>query len=186
MSVQDLKGNVWNVKVTTSTIQRVKVEAGIDLMQVLEDRTVLGRLFGDMIAQATVLYWACPLQVTAYQIKSLEEFLDLWDGDTLEQAMDQLFESLAAYFPKQRGRALREGVAATKTYIEKIFDKATVLAHNIQTGTMDKILDQTEEQILKDLQTKTPDPDAPSDGGESSGSVPESSESTQATSPQPS
>lgn len=180
--VQDKSGNNWNVSVCTSTIIRIKENTDIDLFKVLEDRSVMGRLFGDMLSQAKVLFWCCEQQVKATG-KTIEEFLDLWDGDTLQNGMDAIFDSLAAYFPKQKGQALREGVGATKVYVEKIFEKAQKLAQTVQNGAMDKALDDAEKKLLEELQEDLPGPDEPTPGGESSGDVPESSESTPATSP---
>lgn len=196
-AVKDTQGNEWIVSLNTSTILRIREQAGIDLLKIQDDRSVMSGLFGDLEVQMKVLYWTCQTQVQTKFEKPLsyEAWCDLWDGTALEAGLHELLEALARFFPPQKGEALRKGVAATQEFVNKLFQRSQKLAEGISGEMTDRLLDKTEQQILQTLeadlgiQQKVPDPPetaaAEKDGGTSSGDAQASSESTQAHSQPP-
>jgi len=182
-SVLDVLGEGWVVRLCSSNLIRVKEQAGIDLLKILEDKSVLGRLLGEMFTQQDVLYAICDAQVKAKEI-GIDQWRDRWDGPTLEVAIHEVLESLAKFFPKSQGAALREGVKTTQAFVDRIFQKSEQIARDLP---IDQLVSQAGQKMEAALSQSLGSPvqDSPKGDGTSFGTVPESLESTPEVSTEP-
>lgn len=159
-SYKDLKNNTWQVEVTAATIKRVKVLVGVSLPDLVSNGWVgFGQLANDVISFIEVMHAVARPQVDALGVTE-EQFLEAHAGDVIQQAAFALQEAIVDFFPDSRQREIQR----------------TILRKNRQTLTEvlledQKRLDKIDPRVLASQLIA------------SSGSVPESSESTPAPSP---
>lgn len=134
-TVKDLAGTEWRVVVNTSNLSRLKEDVKIDLLTILDDKDLVGRLFTDMELQRNVIKSLCTLQVAERNVGDVE-WGDLWNGDSLDSAMSEVIECLAQYLPKSRGAVLRRGVEALMKYVQTAAAKATVMLEEVDVDKL--------------------------------------------------
>jgi len=164
-SFTDQNGRQWTVSITVADVRRVRARLDVDLMEVLTS-DLLQRLTLDPVAFVDVL-WV--LVEPGVGETTDEQFGQALAGDALQAATDAFLEALALFFPGPKRAVLLETIAKHKQYQAKAIELASsILKSPKMDQRMEAELAKTEEEIDKILSTP----------GESSPSVPESSEST--------
>jgi hypothetical protein len=154
---KDLRGDEWDVAVTVAGIKRVREHLKVDLLGVL-DGELLGELLKDPILLVDIIYVLCEDQAQKRSISD-EDFGRAMAGDPIEAATQALLDEIVAFCPSPRDRAsLGRVLQATN----RAMDQAR---NRMEEKLTDEQLDQLFEKHL-------------SPAGDSSGSAPESSEST--------
>ena len=161
----DNAGRTWTIAINVDAIKRVRATLDIDLLQVVEGK-LLERLRDDPILLCDVIYVVCKPEADASGITD-EQFGQAMAGDAIDHATTALLEDLVGFFRKGR----RELLAKALTRLSEVETRAIDLA-------CQRLDDPAiEQQILTAMQTE---PLLPTQSGDSSGSLPESSESNPA------
>lgn len=142
---KDMKGRPWDVEVTVSTLKRVKALLGVDLMQVVEGKDLLQRLYADPCFLVDVVCAVLRPQLEAKGVGD-EDFGAAMAGDAIEHAAVALIEEIIAFCPSQKDRANLLAVwKAAQSGMERARDLA---AARIQSGALDKAIDKAIGQTL--------------------------------------
>ena len=137
--VKDITGKDWEFSIVLSSIARVKDIAKVDLLAVLSDVTQLQALGRDAVKCCEVLYALCVPKDSSI---TLDSFLDLWDGETLEAAFTVLLDGVADFFPKSRRDMLKNSLRLHREQAATILSKVgEVMEAEIGKETQ-KILDK--------------------------------------------
>jgi hypothetical protein len=153
-SFVDELGKRWVINIRVSAIERVRGECAVDLMRLLTEQEYSKAMMEDVAKQAAIITAVCRPQLDAEKMSD-EQFKDLLHGQHLEDAMDALVRSIIDFFPNRQQA------------------KGLMLALDRAQALMQQKLDQAMQQLEA----------APMRLGDSSTSVPESSESTRANGP---
>jgi len=162
---KDNASREWTVEINVAALKRVKSLTDVDLLGVLEG-TLIERLIGDPVLLCDVVYAVCKPQADEREVSD-EDFGRAMAGDAIEHATEALLEELVSFCPSPRDRAnLGRVLKATQDVMDKARD---IVEARLESGELEKAA----EQAL--AQAQTPPRGGP---GSSSGSAPESSDST--------
>jgi len=156
----------WDGVINVTVLQRVRSRLGLDLMdlgttEVGETDQLLTRLVRDPVLLCNVIYVVCQRQAEAAKISD-EQFGCRMAGDAIDAATKALLQAIVDFFPSRRDRERAERVVQTMwRAVSKVQDHLDALTSPAE-------LKRRADMIL----AKLPEP------GGSSGSAPESSEST--------
>ena len=155
-SFKDNSQRDWEVTIHVAAVKRIRALLGIDLYGLVDDGfQSLASLVSDPVRLADVLYCLCKEQADQLGVSD-EDFGRGLAGDAITEAADAFVEELIDFFPDARARAgLRKAIDAGR----KVRDR--VLSH------AENLLAAIDPQIEADKWIN------------SSGNLPESSESTQ-------
>jgi len=158
---KDIKNETWELTINVAAIKKVRDLLNADLLDI---QTSFPRLLADPIFLVDVLYCLCKSQADAKNISD-EQFGEGMAGDCLGCAKNSLIEELKSFFPSPEERQA----------VDRVIQKGNEMVGLLRKKSLLK-LEQTDmeaetDKILLEL------------FGETSTSSPESSESTQATSP---
>jgi hypothetical protein len=155
-SFKDNSERTWEVTIHVAAVKRIRALLGIDLYRLVDDGfQSLAALVSDPVRLADVLYCLCKEQADQLGVSD-EDFGRGLAGDAITEAADAFVEELIDFFPDARARAgLRKAIDAGR----KVRDR--VLSH------AENLLASIDPQVEADKWIN------------SSGNLPESSESTQ-------
>jgi len=168
-SFEDTEKRKWNVDVTITSIKQVKDETGVHLL----DDTVGEKLARDSILLCDVVFALCKLQADNRKVSD-EDFGRAMAGDAIADASTALVESLTDFFQNRQQREnLRRLQQINEDATEQLHRGIAEKLERLDTSkAVRKKLDGIDLDALIDSALQT--------SSESSGSVPESSESTPA------
>lgn len=168
-SFEDTEKRKWNVDVTITSIKQVKDETGVHLL----DDTVGEKLARDPILLCDVVFALCKLQADNRKVSD-EDFGRAMAGDAIADASTALVESLTDFFQNRQQREnLRRLQQINEDATEQLHRGIAEKLERLDTSkAVRKKLDGIDLDALIDSALQT--------SSESSGSVPESSESTPA------
>ena len=153
----DTEGRTWKININVAAISEVRAALDIDLLKVIEkDGELIERLVDDLPLLCQVIFVLCDAQAKEDKV-SPEDFARAMGGDSLENAMKAFLEELADFFPSQRRQVMHLMIQKGAVLQEKVC--ALALA---ELEALD--LDKEASTLMK--------------SGDSSGSSPESQEST--------
>jgi len=168
----DNTGRTWTLVINVDAIKRVRSVASVNLMEAVEGN-LIERLVADPVLLCDVIYAVAKPEADANQVSD-EEFGRSMAGDAIENATTALLEELVDFFPRDRRRLL--GKALQK--LNKLNQMAVnAVEQKLDSGEMEKQM----EAALAAFDKRTPpqrSESQPTPPGSSSGSLPESSEST--------
>ncbi len=156
---QDRAGTEWSVEVNGETIARVETLCDGLLLTELVSGSSAETIAANPIRLMNVLYAVCKAQADDLKLDA-GAFRKRLDGDAFEAGVDALIDEVTGFFPKSRRAMLR-----------KVTEKGRQVGELAAQRVTEELEKTTPEQFLAKLQDKPP--------GESSGSSPASSESTQ-------
>ena len=155
-SFVDNSRRTWEVAINVTAVKRIRGLLGIDLYALVDDGfKSLSKLVSDPVSLADVLYCLCKDQADKQSISD-EDFGRALAGDVITNAADAFIEDLIDFFPDARARAsLRKVIEAGKAVRDRVVSHA------------ERILDSIDPEVeaMKWIS--------------SSGTLPESSASTQ-------
>jgi len=155
----DNSGRTWTVSLNVDAIKRVRALADVDLMQAVGG-ALLERLTTDPVVLCDVLYAVCRDEAEAKSVSD-EEFGRALAGDAIEAATSALLEELVSFFPTEAKR--------------RVLGKATAKLKALQARAL-----EVAERRIDSPELDREMANALQNAGISSGSSPESAESTQA------
>jgi hypothetical protein len=162
---KDNAGREWTVEINVAALKRVKSLTEVDLLGVL-DGTLVERLIRDPVLLCDSVYAICKPQADERSVTD-EDFGRAMAGDAIEHATAALLEELVSFCPSPRDRAnLGRVLKATREVMDKARD---MVEARLESGELEKAA----EKALAQAQTGTR-----GGPGSSSGSAPESSDST--------
>jgi len=142
----DVQGRAWEVAVNYGAMRRVRESLSVNLMEVVGGE-LLQRITSDPVLLIDILYWVLKPQADERNI-SINDFAEIFDGDTVYNASMALRDSIINFFPKDKR-------AAAKRMVERV----------------DRIADEMWQKMEREL-----DDQFPTDAGMPSITPPESSE----------
>ena len=149
----------WEVEINVAGVKRVRDLVGVDLLEIVEG-TLIDKLIRDPILLCDIVYAVCKPQSDEREISD-EDFGRSMAGDAIEHATTALLEELVSFCPSPRDRKnLGRVLEATNRVMDKARD---MVEQKLDSGELERIAEQT-------LAT----------AGDSSGSVPGSSDSIRA------
>lgn len=151
----------WTVQVNVDAVKRVRDLAQVNLLEVVEGK-LLERLISDPILLCDVIYCLCKPEADARSVSDVD-FGRAMGGDAIDGATTALLEELVDFFPQAKRRVLAKAMAKLRKL------QAAALAA-VETRLDSPELDRQMALRLAQLEN-------------SSGSAPESSDSTPAPSP---
>lgn len=154
----DNAARTWTVSINVDAIKRVRDLAGVNLLDVVDGK-LLEQLTSDPILLCDCLYSVVKPEADARKISDVD-FGRSMGGDAIDAATTALLEELVDFFPSARRTVLAKAMAKLKTLQSKALAA-------VETRLDSSELDALMETQLKRLMS-------------SSGSAPESSESTPA------
>lgn len=148
----------FELRLTVGLAGRIKKALSVDLNKLLDEpKAFTSMLFAEPETLVRLLWMFCADQAAAKGIPE-EEFGELFDGDTLEAAVETVMEAVVDFFPKARGRdEIKKG-------LPRAMDKMEQAANHTVKKHLDRFLNLPIETLLKRA----------GDSPESSGSIPES------------
>jgi len=156
---EDTEKRTWSIVVTVATIKRVKELAKVNLLDIL-DGDLIERLVRDPVLLCDAIFAICKPKADERKVSD-EDFGRAMAGDAIDKASAALLEALTDFFPTARERAnLKRALDVTEKAIGKAHERIKERLDNID-------LDNVIDSALKTANA-------------SSGSAPESSESTPA------
>ena len=119
----DSHGEVWSTRVSVATARRIKAEANVDVREIADhDLELLAKLFDDQMFLGMIVYAICKPEA-ARRGMSEDEFLDRFDGETIERAALAVAVGVADFSRSRRARELlREVVATAETAGERVIE----------------------------------------------------------------
>jgi len=165
----------WTVAINVAAVRRVRDALKLDLLSVI-DGELLEKLAGDPCLLCDVLYVLCKPQAEERGIGD-EQFGELLAGDVIDAATQALIEELIDFFPSRTRRPLGEMRAKLMALQAALTRKSLA-----KLDALD--VEQTADQLLAAMEKLGPDGLAkllasrPLASGSSSGTSPDSSDST--------
>lgn len=113
-------GIEWKIELTVGMLGKIKRDVGLSLANSAIDPEKFVEVISTHPEKLVETLWVvCEKQATAAE-KTPEQFGELFDGETLDQAVKALLNGTIDFFPKARGRdAIRRGMPKAWTKIEK-------------------------------------------------------------------
>ncbi len=163
----DNADRTWNVSINVAAVKRVRDLVGVDLLEIVEG-TLIEKLIRDPILLCDIIYAVCKPQADEREPPVTdEEFGRAMAGDAIEHATTALLEDLVSFCPSPRDRAnLGRVLEATNRVMDKARD---LIEEKLDSGELERMAEQA--LVPGHL---------PGGAGDSSGSVPESSDSIRA------
>lgn len=142
-SFKDTEGRTWTLRITVSTIRRIKDLAGVDFadLDMFNQGGGLFEVTSDYLKFGAILYAICKPEADARSVQE-EAFLDAISGEVLETATRAFVEAVADFFPPSRGNLIRQTLQAA----EKVREQALKQAGEKLTEVM-----ETSSDLLKNL-----------------------------------
>jgi hypothetical protein len=128
----DNAGRTWTLQINVAAIKRVRGLVGVDLYKLIDDgMEPLAKLVADPVDFVDVLYCLVKTEAEAKQITD-EQFGQSLAGDSINLAADAFVEELIDFFPEARARAaLRKTIQAGKQVKSKVLDHMEGLVQNL-------------------------------------------------------
>ncbi|HVX84419.1 MAG TPA: hypothetical protein VH253_06350 [Phycisphaerae bacterium] len=136
-SFTDTQARKWVISLNVNAVRRVREGVpGVDLLKIMEDKSVIEKLTNDPFALVAVLYAVCEPQAARENVTP-EGFADaLGGGDTLAAAANALLDALADFFPPHRRGPMKAAIqklqeietAAARAAIVRIESPETMAA----------------------------------------------------------
>lgn len=122
----DSKGREYELVVTVKTLQVCKAEKEFDLAKLLYPGShEIQRITDDPILMCELCYLVSQHRIPTDQRVPIQEFYDGLSGDTLDQAMGALLDSIADFYPRPEQRAfLRDLKEKAIGVTAKVFKEA--------------------------------------------------------------
>lgn len=120
--IKDAKGREWCLDLNLTAIERIRAEAGVDLLNIESFENI------DGVKLAKALAAACYEDLVKAGIK-LPEFINGFEGDTLEAAGDALMEELLRFFPSRRRQILQKAMSAASNVLNRQTDLAEAMVN---------------------------------------------------------
>lgn len=154
---KDNEGRSWNISVNVAAMKRVKTLLNLNLMDAVES-DLIQKLATDPMLLCDVIYAICKPDADKRNVSD-EQFGQAMAGDVIEHATVALLEELVDFFPDAKRQVLRKAVER----FQKVQTRAVETAYKyLDSPGFEKRI----EDALKNI-------------SDSSGSLPESSESIQ-------
>lgn len=137
-------GQRWNVEVNPVSVDKVKAELGLDLLDIAsKEANVFGRLGESPQLLVATLYILCEEQIDKRQTEPEAFGKSFKTGDVLEGATEALINALLNFFPQRKRELLEKMVTASRNMEDRLMEKAHLL--------IDKKLDVELESLLARL-----------------------------------
>ena len=139
----DTEGRDWTLAVTVASIERVRADTKIDLLEIGSDgkepeASLAYKLFSDPILLARIIWSLVRLQAEVQSI-SVEQFGEAMSGDPLDQATEGLLAEIVNFTPNRRQREwLRKALEKMKGWRERGQD---VLDQQLDSPAVEKKLE---------------------------------------------
>jgi len=103
---KDTEAREWTVKITVSTVKRVRDLIGVDLMDTVKAE-LIQEMHRDPVLLASVIFAVCKPQADERGL-TVEQFDDAMGGDVVQDASNAFFEALIDFFPAPRRGLLKQ------------------------------------------------------------------------------
>jgi hypothetical protein len=162
---KDNAGRTWTIAINVNAIKRVRDLAKVNLLEAADGK-LFERLIDDSVLLVDAIYAACKPEADAASVTD-EDFGRAMAGDAIEHATAAMLEELAAFFPKGKRQILTEILSTLKAMEEK---SQAAAMRRLESGAAEQLMERAIAEHDRALQKML---------SGSSGSLPESSASTQ-------
>jgi len=121
----DNQGRTWCVRITVSTLRRIKdmTGASVNLADFFGEDGALAKLATDPLEMVKILYAIMKPDADRCGL-SEEQFCDAISGDAIEEATNAIILGIADFFPKSQGALLRRLLAMGQRQRDNALKKA--------------------------------------------------------------
>lgn len=148
---KDEQGRTWNLKATVNAIQRIKDQAEVDLLRLLDDKEIVGEAISNPVTFVAMLWSWCEPQANTHGV-SPEQFGELIYGETFDAALTAFQLELPNFFPQHRRIMVEQMIRRTLQAEEMAGQRMTTLLQSDKVEqAMTKAMDRAEEQAIKTL-----------------------------------
>lgn len=108
---KDKNGTVWSIELNVGSARKVKSDCGIDLLNTIAidanglNVNLLDALATDSYLLVSVLVSLCRKQMDERRVAE-EDFYELFDGDSIQCAVDALIKEVINFFPPSKRKIL--------------------------------------------------------------------------------
>jgi len=164
---RDAKNRQWTLDVNNETVQLLKDNLDVDLLQLaVDDGALMRRLAGNPFLMGNVVYWIVKDQCDAAGVDA-KEFARAWKGSVADEAVPAFWAEVFDFFPKRQ----REALAAVWEKQEEMQGTALdYVKSRIRGPVVDRIMRAEMNRLDETLERRA------SESGETSGSSPEKSQ----------
>ena len=136
----DNQTRTWKIRIDVNAIRLLRTQLGIDLNQVLHDKSMIRDIANDVVQLVDMLYLLVKEQCDAQQVTA-ESFGAALVGEAIEEASEAFIKALIDFFPQSRRRVLQAALEAAKEGQTLVMEK---IDQAIEKGLMKR-------QLQKDL-----------------------------------
>jgi len=131
----DTADRAWDLALAYGDMRRVKSALGLDLMHLAQDQSVLTRLASEPELLIETLLLCTQPQREAKCVTD-DQFLDAFNGYTIEAATNALVDAVIDFFPSAQRRPLRAAWAAMQRGMTAASDEATAKIEAMDVETL--------------------------------------------------
>lgn len=148
-SFKDGEGREWVLSVNVSSIQHVRDDLKVDLLQVADGK-LIERFMSDPILVGDIAWCLCREQAEGRNITETQ-FASAMGGDAIEQALTALLEEIIDFFPSRKRDVLRKAFARLTALQDELIDIAEA---RIDSKELDDEIGQALASLAKGLYGK--------------------------------
>lgn len=125
----DEGGNTWRLDIDITSVQEVKADLGIDMMEFVdedEQQSLLATIYDDPIKLGGIIASLCGDQIIERDMDAAA-FGRNFRGDTIDRARDAFLEELVSFFPARKRAVLGKILTILSTHQTEVLTKAEEL-----------------------------------------------------------
>ncbi len=148
---KDEQGRTWKLKATVNAIQRIKDQADVDLLRLLDDKTIIGEAISNPVTFVAMLWAWCEPEAMTHGV-SPEQFGELIYGDTFDAALTAFQLELPSFFPQHRRIMVEQMIRRTMQAEEMAGQRLTTLLQSDKVDqALTRAMDRAEDQAIQTL-----------------------------------
>lgn len=148
---KDEQGRIWQLKATSNALKRIQEQTQINLLTLLEDKSIVAKALSDY-GQFVGMLWAwCEPQADKFGVTP-EQFAEDIYGDAYDASLHAFQKELPLYFPPQRRIVVEEMIRQIHQAEEAATNRVTKLLGSQQMQElMTRNLDRAEATAIAEV-----------------------------------
>lgn len=139
----DSQGRTWPLRIVVSTIDAVRQDAGVDLLEILGG-DLMDRL-DDPVTLARVAYAICKTEAEKQGIDR-DSFVDSISGDVIDQLAQALTDAIVDFLPESKRRLVQPALQMYAKMRQELMDQAV---ENMNPELIQKAIDELKDELSR-------------------------------------
>lgn len=139
----DGQGRTWALRLVVSTIDAVRQDAGVDLLEILGG-DLMDRL-DDPVTLARVAYAICKTEAERQGIDR-DSFVDAISGDVIDRLSESLVDAIVDFLPESKRRL---AVPAVKMYREMRKELMDQAVENMKPELIQEAIEELKDELSR-------------------------------------